>query len=163
MKLGIKILTKPLQREVLRNRIFAGDTLMSIAYGIENGIPTADMSPWEFAPTDQFSQYQWPKWGQHWQTKGEAGEPPDLPEAKKLLALYQDWRLATDEETRRAVWDEILQTYCEQVYTIGLISAVFQPIVADAELRNLPTEAVYNWEPGAHFGIYRPDTFWYDR
>jgi peptide/nickel transport system substrate-binding protein len=27
---------------------------------------------------------------------------------------------------------------------------------------NVPEEAVYNWEPGAQFGIYRPDTFWFD-
>ena len=73
LKQGVKIHVKPSQREVLRNRIFAGDTLMSIAYGLENGIPTADMSPWEFAPTSQFDQYQWPKWGQHWETKGAAG------------------------------------------------------------------------------------------
>ncbi|MEM9439762.1 MAG: ABC transporter substrate-binding protein, partial [Pseudomonadota bacterium] len=78
LKQGVKIHVKPSQREVLRNRIFAGDTLMSIAYGLENGIPTADMSPWEFAPTSQFDQYQWPKWGQHWETKGAAGEAPDM-------------------------------------------------------------------------------------
>ena len=32
-------------REVLRNRIFSGEALMTIWYGIENGIPTADMEP----------------------------------------------------------------------------------------------------------------------
>jgi peptide/nickel transport system substrate-binding protein len=27
----------------------------------------------------------------------------------------------------------------------------------------VPEEAVYNWEPGAHFGVYRPDTFWFEQ
>ena len=36
-----------------------------------------------------------------------------------------------------------------------------QPIVLNARLRNVPEKAIYNWDPGAHFGIYRPDTFWY--
>ncbi len=162
LKIGIKIHTKPSQREVLRNRIFAGDALMSISYGLENGIPTADMSPWEFAPTDQFDQYQWPKWGQYWQTKGEAGEPPDMPEAEELLALFQSWRTATDQEQRKAIWQQMLEIYSDQVYSIGLASGVFQPIVAKKTLRNLPAEGIYNWEPGAHFGIYRPDTFWLD-
>jgi peptide/nickel transport system substrate-binding protein len=27
----------------------------------------------------------------------------------------------------------------------------------------VPKEGIYNWDPGAHFGIYRPDTFWLDR
>ena len=163
LKLGVKIHAKPSQREVLRNRIFAGDTLMSISYGLENGIPTADMSPWEFAPTSQFDQYQWPKWGQYWETKGEAGEPPDLPEAKELLALFQSWQLASTSEEREAIWHQMLEIYNDQVYSIGLASGVLQPIVSQKTLRNVPAEGVYNWEPGAHFGMYRPDTFWFDR
>jgi peptide/nickel transport system substrate-binding protein len=162
-KQGIKIHIKPSQREVLRNRIFAGDTLMSISYGLENGIPTADMSPWEFAPTSQFDQYQWPKWGQYWETKGEAGEAPDMPEAKELLSLFQSWRAAQSSAERAAIWHQMLALYSDQVYSIGLASGVLQPVVARTTLRNVPTEGIYNWEPGAHFGIYRPDTFWIDR
>ena len=30
-------------------------------------------------------------------------------------------------------------------------------------VRNVPQEAIYNWDPGAEFGIYRPDTFWFER
>ncbi|MGI9500784.1 MAG: ABC transporter substrate-binding protein [Geminicoccaceae bacterium] len=161
-KQGIKIHVKPSQREVLRNRIFAGDTLMSISYGLENGIPTADMSPWEFAPTSQFDQYQWPKWGQHWETKGEAGSAPDMPEAKELLSLFQSWQAAQAVEEREAIWHNMLEIYNDQVYSIGLASGVFQPVVAKTTLNNVPAEGVYNWEPGAHFGIYRPDTFWFD-
>jgi peptide/nickel transport system substrate-binding protein len=163
LKQGVKIHVKPSQREVLRNRIFAGDTLMSISYGLENGIPTADMSPWEFAPTSQFDQYQWPKWGQHWETKGEAGEPPDLPEAKELLSLFRSWSAATSPEEREDIWRRMLDIYNDEVYSIGLASGVFQPVVARTDLRNVPKEGVYNWEPGAHFGLYKPDTFWFDR
>lgn len=162
MKQGVKIHVKPSQREVLRNRIFAGDTLMSISYGLENGIPTADMSPWEFAPTSQFDQYQWPKWGQYWETKGEAGEAPDMPEAKELLSLFQNWRAAQSTEEREVIWHRMLEIYNEQVYSIGLASGVFQPVVARTSLRNVPKEGVYNWEPGAHFGFYHPDMFWFD-
>ena len=71
-KIGIKIHSKPSQREVLRNRIFSGETLMSIWYGIENGIPSADMSPAEFAPTSQ-QQLQWPMWGQYLRDQGRGG------------------------------------------------------------------------------------------
>ena len=47
-------------------------------------------------------------WGQYYQTKGTAGEPPDLPEAARLLELFEAWRAASTTEERRAVWDEIL-------------------------------------------------------
>jgi peptide/nickel transport system substrate-binding protein len=160
LKLGIKTFTKPLQREVLRNRIFAGSTLMTLWFGLENGIPSADMSPQEFAPTSQ-QQYQWPKWGQYFETRGQAGEPPDLPEAERLLGLYDAWRLATSQKEREAIWRQMLEINAEQVFSIGLIAGVPQPIAVRDRLHNLPEEAIYNWEPGAQLGIYRPDTFWF--
>jgi len=160
-KIGLKIHSRPSQREVFRNRIFSGETLMSIWFGLENGIPSADMSPGEFAPTDQ-NQLQWPTWGQHYQTKGAAGEAPDMPEAAELLELFEAWRAAPTTDERREIWHQILAIYSDQVYSIGLIGGILQPVAVDDSLRNVPEEAVFNWEPGAQFGIYRPDTFWFD-
>jgi peptide/nickel transport system substrate-binding protein len=162
LKLGIKIHTKPSQREMFRNRVFAGDALMSIWYGLENGIPTADMAPAEFAPTSQ-QQLQWPKWGQYYETKGTAGEAPDTPETKELMELFDAWRMAGSTEERRGIWQQILEIYSSQVYSIALISGVMQPVAVRDTLRNVPEEAVYNWEPGAQFGVYRPDTFWFEQ
>ena len=161
LQVGLRIHTKPSQREVFRNRMFSGETLMSIWYGLENGIPWADMSPGEFAPTDQ-QQLQWPMWGQHHQTKGSAGQAPDLPEAARLLELFQAWRGARSTDERRAIWDEILAIYSAQVYSIGLIGGILQPVAVRRTLHNVPEEAIFNWEPGAQLGIYRPDTFWFD-
>ena len=53
LKIGVKIYSKPSQRNVFRNRIFSGETSMSIWSGIENGLATANSSPAEFAPTTQ--------------------------------------------------------------------------------------------------------------
>lgn len=161
LQLGIKVYTKPTQREVFRNRIFSGATLMAISKGIENGIITPNSLPDEMAPHLQ-TQYQWPKWGQYRQTKGTAGEPPDLPEAQELERLYQVWREARTKAEKTEVWHKILALWTDQVFTIGLIAGVLQPVVAHEQLRNLPKEGVYNWDPGAHFGIYRPDGFWFD-
>ncbi|MHA1114072.1 MAG: ABC transporter substrate-binding protein [Alphaproteobacteria bacterium] len=157
---GIKLFTKPSQREVLRNRVFAGSTIMSVWSGLENGLATADHSPAELAPTSQ-QQLHWPKWGQYFETRGQAGEAPDMPAAKRLLALNQTWREARDGAERRAIWKEMLDIQAENVFTIGLVAAVPQPVVIDDDLRNVPKKAVYNWDPGAQFGIYRPDSFWF--
>jgi peptide/nickel transport system substrate-binding protein len=56
----------------------------------------------------------------------------------------------------------MLGIYSGQCYTVGLVSGVLQPIAARQNLRNLPEEAIFNWEPHGQFGIYLPDTFWYD-
>jgi peptide/nickel transport system substrate-binding protein len=158
--IGVKLFSKPSQREVFRNRIFAGDTVMSIWSGLENGLPTADLSPDELAPTAQI-QLQWPKWGQYNETKGQAGEPIDMPEAQELMVLNEAWRLASTAEERTEIWHKILKIHEDQVFSIGIISGTLQPVVVNGSLRNVPEEAVYNWDPGAHFGIYRPDSFWF--
>ena len=160
LKAGIKIYTKPMQREVLRNRIFAGQTQMAIWSGLENGLASAEMSPDELAPTSQ-QQLQWPMWGQYLETKGAAGQPADLPEAKALYDLYVAWRAAPDRPAKRVIWKEMIRLYADQVFTIGLVSGSLQPIVADKRLMNVPEEGYFNWDPGAHFGCYRPDAFWF--
>ena len=36
-----------------------------------------------------------------------------------------------------------------------------QPVVIGATLKNLPEQGIFNWDPGAQFGMYRPDTFYF--
>jgi peptide/nickel transport system substrate-binding protein len=162
LKLGIKIFPKPLQREVFRKRVFAGSALMSVWFGLENGVPTWESSPAELAPTVQ-QQLQWPKWGLYNETKGRAGEPPDAGPAKQLLDLFYRWRDAESREEKRVVWEEMLAIHADQVYSIGLVSAVPQPVVVNNNLRNVPKAGIYNWDPGAHFGVHRPEVFWFEK
>ncbi len=158
---GISIHAKPTDREVLRNRTFSGESLMTIGYGIDNGMPTAAMPPRDFAPTSQADQPQWPKWGQYYETKGSAGEPPALPEAKRLLELFQEWGSTYEPRRQLAIWDQMLDLYTSQCYTLGLIDEVPQPLAVRKALRNVPEQAIFNWEPQAQIGLYRPDTFFY--
>lgn len=159
-RIGIKLHTKPSQREVMRNRIYAGETVMSISSGLENGVPSADMDPQGLAPTSQV-QYQWPKWGQFYETIGRLGERIDMPKPLRLKTLHRLWLDATDTAEREKIWHEMLAINAEEIYSIGLISGVLQPVVVRDTLRNVPEEGIYNWDPGAHFGIYEPDSFWF--
>ncbi len=159
-KVGIKLYTKPLQREVLRQRIYSGQTLVSVWSGLENGLVSADMSPRELAPTRQH-QLQWPKWGQYTETGGKSGEAPDMGAAKELAQLNQQWVIAPDNAARQQIWRRMLALRAEQAFTIGIVSRVPQPVVIHSALRNVPDKGIYGWEPGAYFGVYRPDTFWF--
>lgn len=159
LDVGIKMHVRVLQRETFRNRIFSGTTVMSVWSGIENGLPTADLPPRELAPTTQI-QRQWPKWGQYIETRGKAGTAIDLEPAKRLAELNQAWVEAAETEERERIWHEMLEIHADQMFTIGIVSGVFQPVVVSNRLRNVPEKGVFNWDPGAHFGIYRPDTFW---
>ena len=160
LKIGIKIFSKPSQRNVFRNRIFSGETAMSIWSGIENGLITANSSPAEFVPTSQQS-LQWPKWGQYYETNGKAGERPTEEHIIHLLELYQRWKNTAAQKEKSEIWEKILKIHSDQIYSIGLVAAVLQPVVVSSRLKNVPLSAIYNWSPGAHFGIYKPDTFWF--
>ncbi len=160
-EVGIKLFSRPSQLQVFRERIFSGATMMAIAKGIDNGLITADTPPMEFAPTSQYQQLHWPKWGQYVETKGRAGEAPDLPFAQELQRLLGNWFSAGSVDERKKVWDAILTITAEEVPTIGIAAGVPQPVVINNKLRNVPIEGTYNWDPGAHFGIYHPDTFWF--
>ncbi len=160
-KIGIKVFSKPLHREVMRNRIFSGNVQMSIWSGLENGIPNASSSPAELAPTSQ-QQLQWPMWGQFLETGGKSGQAIDMEVPQKLFELKDAWREARSEGDRMKIWHEMLDTYTSNVFSIGIIASVPQVVLVNSNLRNVPDKAIYNWDPGAHFGIYRPCTFWFD-
>ena len=159
--IGVRLFSKPLQREVFRNRIFAGKTVMSVWFGLENGLPTPDTPPVDFAPTSQ-QQLEWPMWGQYVETGGKAGEPADMARAMELQELSKAWVDAPDRSERMRIWRRMLEIRAEETYTIGIVSNVPQPVVVNKRLRNVPAKGIYNFEPGAHFGIYRPAAFWFD-
>ncbi|HLX80515.1 MAG TPA: ABC transporter substrate-binding protein [Burkholderiales bacterium] len=158
--IGVKLFPKPSQRDALRNRVFSGDALMSVWTGLENGLANPDLSPDDLAPTSQ-QQLQWPKFGQYFETSGKAGEAPDIPEVVELMKLNTQWRDAATRDERAKIWHRMLQIHADQQFTIGVVSGVAQPVVVRNTLRNVPEKGIYNWDPGAFFGIYRPETFWF--
>lgn len=159
-EIGVKLVMRPLDRDILRNRVFAGNSMASVWFGWDNGIPQAHTSPAYLAPTDQVF-LAWPKWGQYYQTGGEVGEAPDMPEAERLMELAHEWQISTTDEEREAAWTEMLSIHADQLYAIGILNGAPQPIVVSNRLRNVPEQAMWAWEPGAHFGIHRPDEFFF--
>ena len=160
-ELGIELLIRPSQLEVFRRRVFSGEAIMSAYNGNSGfGLPTPDMSPDWLAPVSQ-QQLQWPKWGQYFESKGKDGEAPTLPAARRLVELYERWLVSGDSDEKARVWAEMLDINAEEIFTIGIVGGTLQPIVVKNGLRGVPAKGVYSWEPGSHFGIYNPDTFWW--
>ena len=153
LKVGIKIYVRPTQRDLFRKRIYSGSTVMSVWSGLDNAVATPDMSPHELAPTSQ-AQLQWPKWGQHYEEKGMVGEPPDLPEVRRLLELYEAWRVSKSSEERTEIWHEMLRINADQVFSIGTVNGARQPIVFAKNLVNVPEEGIWAFDPGGYFGRY---------
>jgi peptide/nickel transport system substrate-binding protein len=157
--IGIKLLIKPSDRTVMRTRAYSGEAMMTAWFGWDTGIPTADMSPDELAPTRQ-DTLTWPKWGNYFETGGKSGEAPDMPAAQDLLKLDASWNAAKTAAERKTAWEKMLSIHAEQQFIIGTVSGVMQPIVVSTRLRNVPKNGVFSWDPGAQFGMYRMDEFW---
>jgi len=158
--IGVKLVMRPLDRDILRNRIYAGTSMAAVWFGWDNGIPQTYTSPDYLAPRYQ-EFFDWPKWGQYFQTNGEAGEAPDMAEAQRLMELALIWDRALSDEERQAAWREMLKIHADQVYGIGILAEAPQPVVVNLNLRNVPENGIWAWDPGAHFGIHRPDEFFF--
>ena len=158
-KIGIKMLVKQQTKENFRTRTFSGEALMTAYAGVVTAAPTSHTSPKEFAPTMR-GGLQWPKWGMYVESKGQQGEKCDMDAACKLLDYVRDWENATDEAARRTAWDRILLANADEVFSIGTVNGIRQPVVVGPKVHNVPKEGYYAWDPGGYIGLYQPDTFW---
>jgi peptide/nickel transport system substrate-binding protein len=158
-KVGLEMIAKPQTLENFRLRAYAGDAVMTAYAGITTASPTANISPKEFAPT-MLGGLQWPRWGMFIESKERQGEACDMADACQLLDLLHQWETATNEAGRRAVWEKMLTINTEQVFSIGTVNGVRQPVVVGEKVRNVPKKGYYAWDPGGYLGLYKPDTFW---
>ena len=152
---------RPTQRDLFRNRAYAGQSIMTVWSGHNNGVPSPDTSPEFLAPVSQ-AQLQWPDWGLYVQTLGKHGTAPELESVRKLTALLKAWRTTKTREERKEIWLRMLEIHSDNVFTIGIVNGTKQPVATAPNLRNVPDDAVFAFEPGGYFGIYNPDTFWFD-
>jgi peptide/nickel transport system substrate-binding protein len=158
-KVGLKLIAKPQTLENFRLRVYAGNAVMTAYGGITTASPTPDISPKEFAPT-MLGGLQWPRWGMFIESKERQGEACDMADACQLLDLLHQWETATNEAGRREVWEKMLTINMEQVFSIGTVNGVRQPVVVGEKVRNVPKKGYYAWDPGGYLGLYKPDTFW---
>jgi peptide/nickel transport system substrate-binding protein len=161
-EIGVELLTRPSQREVLRRRVFSGEAMMSVGVGGgEFGLPTPDMSPGWLAPVME-EQSQWSQWGLYFESKGKRGQPPTLPAARRLVDLYAGWLVSVERAERARIWAEMLEINADEVFTVGILGDTPQPVIVATGLRGVPEKAVYSWDPGGHFGYLSPDTFYWE-
>ncbi len=158
-KIGLALFTRTSQRDIFRSRAKSGRIMMSIWFGIANGVATPDMNPGQLAPTTD-DQWQWPLWGMHYLSLGQSGQAPDLPEAQELVALQNQWRKSAHSAERADIWHKMLSIYTDQVFSIGLVNGTLQPILRSSHLQNVPEKGLYGFDPTCWLGVYMPDTFW---
>ena len=86
-----------------------------------------------------------------------------MEEAKQLMAYSEQWVTAGSKEERTKLWQKMLDIHDDQIYGIGIVAETPQPIVVSKRLRNVPEKAMWAWQPGAQFGVHRPDEFYFQQ
>jgi len=157
--IGIALFIRNSQRDIFRSRVVGGQVLMSAWQGLDNGLPSAEMPPTEFAPTSN-DQLQWPIWGLHYLSGQTQGKPADMAPVQKLGQLLDEWLLTTTSEQRAEVWRQMLEIHADHVFSIGTVNGALQPVVKSEQLQNVPEEGLYGFAPMSYLGVYMPDTFW---
>ena len=94
------------------------------------------------------------------EAKQRMGEKCDVEVACKLLDYVKEWEHSNNEAERRAAWEKILTSTADEVFTIGTVNGIRQPVVVGPKIKNVPKEGYYAWDPGGYIGLYQPDTFW---
>ena len=84
---GIKLDVNSSHRDVLRNRILSGATVVEISSGWQNALANPNSPPSELAPTRQI-QYQWPNCRQFAETAGRAGAAPNTAAARNCCSYW---------------------------------------------------------------------------
>ncbi len=159
-EIGVDLYPRPSQRDVMRNRAFSGDLALAVSAGYDNGMPTANMPPDERVPVSTMF-FTGPAWGAYSMSGGESGEKPDYEPAIELADLFDQWLNTATEEQRAEIWGKILKIHADEVLTIGTVEGVVQPVVVSNKLQNVPEKGIYGWDPGAQFGLYHPDEFYF--
>ena len=84
-----------------------------------------------------------------------------LPDENEITAAFT---IRTERiERRREIWHQMLQINADNLFSIGILAGVMNPIAINSRLHNVPDKGIWNWDPGAHFGLYSPDTFWFEQ
>ena len=161
-EIGIALFVRASQRDIFRSRTMAGNVTMSVWQGLDNGLASADMPPFQLAPTSN-DQLQWPIWGLHHMSGKTQGQPCDLPAVMELQALLEQWMKSVSTEQRREIWGQMLALYSDQVFSIGTVNGGLQPLVRSSRLRNIPESGLYGFSPTSYLGVHMPDTFWYEK
>ena len=159
-KVGVSLFIKPSQREVFYNRINSGDDADGGLVGagerdaeacdepgrvraaLARPVPMAGLGPLG-ADERADGRGAGPRLGQGADgAEGRVGQEPAIPRRRRPPGT----RSCRSGPTR-----------CSPSASSPASSS--SSIVSN-KLQNVPERGTYNFDPGAYFGIYRPDTFW---
>jgi peptide/nickel transport system substrate-binding protein len=85
------------------------------------------------------------EWARWYETDGEEGEEP--PE--EIMHLFETWEAmqeAVDEDEQIRLGKEILKSQAENLWTIGTVGHLLEPVIVGDNMRNFPKEGYTGYD-----------------
>lgn len=131
--IGIKAVLKPQERSLYTVRAEAGELEVGIWYFDRNAAILSDPGRLLGTVTDG----PWaPLYGRWYTSGGKAGEEP-RGDLKKIYELWDRVKKALDEEERERLFKEIINLHKKNLWMIGTVGELPQPVVVKNNFRNV--------------------------
>ncbi len=153
-ELGVKTEVETMTRDVYWPRAGANEVMVATWTTDRGLVPMVD--PIYQFPFDERS-WMAPAYGLWYKTNGEQGmEPTD--EFKAAMDLYDEYRVTVDPERQVEIGKELVRMATENLWTLGTVGLVPNPVVVKNNFMNVAEEHTADWiimTPGtqdpAHF------------
>jgi len=162
-EIGVKTDLKLHERTFFDTRLAANEVSATM-WGI-TGVLDAELyttASWLVISSENWWNNSWwgPKWYDWFNTKGETGEEPP-EEIKRLNDLFNRIQVSPDEEERNELIREILRSQAENLWMIGTVANIPQPIAVKNHLRNFSEEC--GWTVYGHGYMVSDPSQWFVR
>jgi len=137
---GIKVAIQPVERSLYVTRATAGDLEIGVWNFDRNAAVMSD--PGRLLGT--VSDGPWaPLYGQWYSTGGKGGEEPK-GDIRRIYDLWDKITVTADETQRNRLFKEIINIHKRNIWMIGIVGELPQPVVVKSNFRNVPDGIVWD-------------------
>jgi len=136
--IGVKVALQPVERTLYQTRCNAGDLEVGVWFFDRNLAVMADPGRLLGTVTDG----PWaPLYGQWYNSGGKGGEEPK-GDIKKIYDFWNKVIVTADEKQRDKYFREIVNIHKRNIWMIGTVGELPQPVVVKNNFRNVPEELI---------------------
>ena len=144
--IGVEAILKEEGRRLVNERVAANQISFSLAHGFgSNDLHFESGRMQWFVPTSVGWANPWAvEWGRWYQTGGAEGEEPPA-EIQELQRLRDQFLIEPDEAERIRIGKQILQSQADNLWTIGTVRLIPQPLVIKNSVGNFPERGLWGY------------------
>ena len=136
--LGIKGILKP----STGRRGYAGLPMLTVGEGFDRNMQLL-IQPYHYIPYWRFLTWA-TQYGLWYESNGRSGWKPPEPIAR-IQEIYDEIKVCPDREKRYELMGRILDIHADNLWLIGALSELPEPVVVSPRAGNIPREVITDW------------------